>query len=262
MSRADREGRATETKIASFTHPSADNSPRLDRLQILITDDNPTNRKLLRVLLEAEGHRTLEADNGVAALELLKHYSVDAVISDILMPEMDGYRLCYEIRKNPTLNPIPFIVYTATYISPSDEKVGLDFGADKFIVKPAPPEVIINALYEVVESTRGRRAKELKQPQELLVMREYSEALVRKLEETNRDLTEANKALAESENHLRTILDSEPECVTIINRDGALVDINRAGLQMFEADSTEQLVGKSVYPFIVPEYRQAFAEIT
>ena len=67
-------------------------------MNLLIVDDIATNRKLLRATLEAEGHTTLEAADGVEALQILAGETVDAVISDILMPNMDGFRLCHEIR--------------------------------------------------------------------------------------------------------------------------------------------------------------------
>ena len=67
-------------------------------MHILLVDDNAINRKLLRALLEAEGHHTLEATDGVEALAVLAHEAVDAVISDGLMPNMDGFRLCLAIR--------------------------------------------------------------------------------------------------------------------------------------------------------------------
>ena len=119
-------------------------------MKVLIVDDNAPNRKYLRVLLMPEGHTVLEAEDGLEALHVLEQ-NIDAVISDILMPRMDGYRLCYEIRKNPKLNSIPFIAYSATYTSSSDEQVALDFGADRFVSKPAFPKVIIKALHEAVK---------------------------------------------------------------------------------------------------------------
>ena len=67
-------------------------------MNILTVDDNATNRKLLRVTLEAEGHTTLEAADGVEALQILNREKVDAIISDILMPNMDGFRFCHELR--------------------------------------------------------------------------------------------------------------------------------------------------------------------
>jgi len=165
-------------------------------MKILVVDDDAMNRKYLRVLLMQEGHTVLECEDGLEALHTLERENIDAVISDILMPRMDGYRLCYEIRKNPALNPIPFIAYTATYTSSLDKRVALDFGADRFVAKPAIPEVIIKALHDAVK-TRGGRAKQFRKPDELLAMKEYSETLVRKLEETNEQLFEANDTLNE-----------------------------------------------------------------
>ena len=72
-------------------------------MNILIVDDIAANRKLLRVQFEAEGFAVVEAADGIEALEVLAGEPFDAVLSDILMPRMDGYRLCHEVRKNPTL---------------------------------------------------------------------------------------------------------------------------------------------------------------
>ena len=134
-------------------------SPVTERLRVLITDDNKINRKLLRVVLEAENQVVLEADNGISALQVLEQTQVDAIISDILMPEMDGYRLCYEIRKNPKLRTLPFIVYTASYTSPSDEKVALQFGVDKFLRKPASSEEIVKSLHSSCVGQASRKGR-------------------------------------------------------------------------------------------------------
>src|SRR5882762_8400168 len=107
-------------------------------MNILIADDNATNLKLLRALLEAEGHEVLLAADGVEALERLEAEKVDAIISDILMPRMDGYRLCLEVRKREKFKQLPFLFYTSTYTSHSDEKAAFDLGADKFLKKPSP----------------------------------------------------------------------------------------------------------------------------
>src|ERR1700733_12678925 len=99
-------------------------------MKLLIVDDIASNRKLLLVSFEAEGHSTLEAADGGEALQILAYETVDAVLSDILMPRMDGYRLCHEIRTNEHLHDLPIVIYTATYTSLSDEKLALSIGAD------------------------------------------------------------------------------------------------------------------------------------
>jgi CheY-like chemotaxis protein len=120
-------------------------------MNILIVDDIGTNRKLLRVTLESEGHATLEASDGIEALQILAREIVHAVISDVLMPNMDGFRLCHEIRQNERLRALPFIIYTSTYTSRDDVKLGETLGADKYLMKPAPAEAVLRALKEVME---------------------------------------------------------------------------------------------------------------
>jgi signal transduction histidine kinase len=155
-------------------------------MNVLIVDDNETNRKLLRINLEGEGILTCEAADGIEALSMLEKARVDAIISDILMPKMDGYRLCQEVRKCSWLAGMPFIFYTSTYTSPGDEKLALDCGADRYIKKPAP----LMALLELV-NPESPRHHPLPAPEEMVVMREYNEALVRKLEERNAKLERA-----------------------------------------------------------------------
>ena len=231
-------------------------------MKILVADDDPINRKILRVLLTHEGHTVVECADGLDTLACLEKELSDAIISDVLMPKMDGYRLCYEIRRNTKFKHVPVILYTATYLSADDEKAAIAMGADKFIRKPALPEVIVKALREVVEKSRTRRDAKFKKPGDLSALREYSEVLVRKLEETNIGLTVANEALTENERRLRTIIECEPECVKVLARDGTLLEMNPAGLRMIEADSASQVIGEKVAGLVVPEHRPLFQELT
>ena len=107
-------------------------------MKILIVDDAPANLKLLRALLEAENFAVVEAADGQQALASLERDGVDAIISDILMPRMDGYRLCQEVRKDPRWKALPFIFYTATYTSPSDEKLCYDLRRRQIFCRSRP----------------------------------------------------------------------------------------------------------------------------
>ena len=108
-------------------------------MHLLIVDDHAINLQLLRAQLLAEGHTVLEATNGVEALEVLENATVDAVISDILMPNMDGFRLCLEIRKSEKLNALPFILYTSTYNSPKTGSLRKVSGPTVTSSNPLPP---------------------------------------------------------------------------------------------------------------------------
>jgi len=160
-------------------------------MNILIVDDLAINRKLLCVTLEAEGHTTLQAADGVEALQILVRETVDAVISDILMPNMDGFRLCHEIRKSELLRGLPFIIYTSTYTSSDDIKLGRTIGADKYLTKPAPTPVILDALREVMDKKSVRSVNTGPVMEESGVLMHYSQALVNKLQEKNIELTDA-----------------------------------------------------------------------
>lgn len=167
-------------------------------MTILIADDDPTNLKLLRAVLEADGYEVLEADDGLNALDVLDQHHVDAVISDILMPRMDGYRLCSAVRNRESINCLPFVIYTATYRSPGDEKLSQAFGADKYLHKPASAKDILATLEELFSNPiyREPRLRHVEHQED--VMQEYSQALVRKLEEQNHALELARDELARS----------------------------------------------------------------
>jgi CheY-like chemotaxis protein len=160
-------------------------------MNLLIVDDIAINRKLLCVTLEAEGHTALEASDGVDALQVLARETVDAVISDILMPNMDGFRLCYEIRKSERLHALPFIIFTSTYTSPDDMKLAQTVGADMYLTKPAPTAAVLAALLEVMDKHAARTEPSAPVVEETYVLQQYSQTLVHKLEEKNADLTDA-----------------------------------------------------------------------
>jgi CheY-like chemotaxis protein len=171
-------------------------------VNILIVDDQPISRKLLHATLEAEGYTVAKAADGVEALQLLESHGADAIISDILMPRMDGYRLCSEVRKRKEFKNLPFIHYTATYTSPSDEKLSSDLGADVFLRKPAPAEEIISALHRVTQKEHKVRERSSRPNSD--VMKEYSEQLVSKLAQKVEELETVNVLLGkEIVEHMR-----------------------------------------------------------
>jgi hypothetical protein len=193
---------------------------------VLVVDDMPLNRKLLRVTLTTGGHETAEAADGLEALERLADGGFDAVITDILMPRMDGYRLCYEIRKDEDYRDIPIIVYSSTYVSDADEHLAFTVGADRFIRKPAAAEVILGALAEL-RRARPARPEPARPARDLETLKEYSENLVRKLEERNREL-EA------SEERYRTLFELNPFPMWVYDPETlAILAVNAAAVEHY-----------------------------
>jgi signal transduction histidine kinase len=187
-------------------------------MKVLIVDDIETNRKLLRLNLQAEGIETREAADGVDALAALETAETDAVISDILMPRMDGYRLCREIRGRAALRNLPFIFYTSTYTSPGDEQLAIACGADRYIRKPAPIQEIVQAVRELIDPSR-QRPMPVTPASESHVMREYNEALVRKLEERNEKLEQAREEITQANAELELRVRERTADLVIANQE-------------------------------------------
>ncbi len=175
---------------------------------ILIVDDAPANRRLLRAVLEAGQFRVVDAADGVEALSILDQQPVQAIISDVLMPNMDGFRLCLEVRKHGQHATLPFIIYTSTYNSPSDRKLALDAGADDYIVKPASTAQLLAAIDRARARAAARQGRPVPVGDEVDVIKQYNAALVAKLEERNEELQHKNHELRASEERFRQLAEN------------------------------------------------------
>ena len=162
-------------------------------MKVLIADDNDASCRLLRAILEEEGHQVIAAGDGQEALGLLEGEPVDAIISDLLMPNLDGFRLCREIRANSRWHKIPFICYTAIYCSLDDEKLAFDLGADAYLRKPSSKAALLNTLKEALERARNGVARHQRVHAELDILTEYSQPLVSELEHKHNQLGERNR---------------------------------------------------------------------
>ena len=217
-------------------------------MRILTVDDNELNRKFLRVILGSEGHEVVEAADGSEAFEKLGSGKFDAVVTDILMPKMDGYRLCYKIRMSEEFKNLPVVVYSSTFTSVSDEQVALNVGADRFLRKPAARAEILLTVEEAVRAPRPR-SKPVAPGAELEALKEYSEGLVRRLEATNDELDVAQQRLTaayelqrESERAYRELVDLAPTGIVRSTPEGKIVAANAAFVAMLGYESAEELL--------------------
>ena len=158
--------------------------------KILVVDDEAKVCKILERFLEAKGHEVVTARNGIEALEELKNDLVDLIISDILMPEMDGFEFCRKCKTNTKLRMIPFVFYTASYISKKDEEFALSLGVEKFIIKPLDLDSLLKVLEATIKESANRvsgtLASSLKEDKEYFAG--YSNRLLEKLESKILDL--------------------------------------------------------------------------
>ncbi len=177
-------------------------------MKVLNVDDKAENRYMLEALLRGHGHTVDSASNGFEALQLAERGVYDIIVSDILMPRMDGFQFCRELRKDPRLRHVPLIFYTATYTDPKDAAFALGIGANRFLVKPLEPEIFLKNVEEVIEEHRGQPLPppNFDEPEdESIYLKEYNTRLIAKLEKKMLDLEQSNRALqadiAEREHH-------------------------------------------------------------
>jgi PAS domain S-box-containing protein len=187
--------------------------------RLLIVDDRQEDLYLLQVLLSSNGFEIELASNGVEALEKARQSPPDVVISDILMPVMDGFSLCRAWKEDEQLRAIPFVFYTATYTDLKDEDFALNLGAERFIVKPAEPDKFLAQLREIIESHQAGKLVASRKPIEEKgdFYREYNSTLIRKLEAKMLQLKQAHQRLAilyQASNDL-AVLKPESELVRI-----------------------------------------------
>lgn len=146
--------------------------------RVLIVDDIVENRYLLETILKAGGHDVVSTVNGAEALAVARANPPDLLVTDILMPVMDGFELCRRWKADETLRGIPLVFYTATYTSAKDESLARTLGADRFLVKPLPPDALLEEVREALAAPRT----EVPAADAGEVLQEYSEALFRKLQ--------------------------------------------------------------------------------
>ena len=164
---------------------------------ILIVDDNPQDLSLLQTLLERNGYGVTAAAHGTEALEKARSERPDMIISDILMPVMDGFTLCREWKRDGRLKDVPFVFFTATYNDSKDEKFALGLGAERFIVKPQKQQVLMGIIEEVLSEHKAGRLVAPFEPQrdEAVCLKEYNEVLIRKLEDKMVQVERARRRL-------------------------------------------------------------------
>lgn len=129
--------------------------------KILIVDDEQKIRNVVRMYLEKEGFKAKEAANGQEALELINTEQWELIILDIMMPDMDGWTVCKEVRKNYN---IPIIMLTARD-DEVDRVLGLELGADDYVVKPFSPRELVARAKAVLR--RSQAAHSAEQPANL-----------------------------------------------------------------------------------------------
>ena len=225
-------------------------------MRILCVEDNNDSLELLKVFLEGSGYEVSTATNGIEALDAARKSRPDIIVSDIMMPEMDGFVLCRKIKGDKSLKDIPFIFYTATYLDPKDKELGLSLGASRYLEKPMELSELLKVIDDVMEEVRSSQMTGQDAPRmsEHEIDNVYQQALVRKLEKKIAELEEqyeiskqSQQMLRQSESRVRSLLNSTAEAIYGLDLKGNCTFCNPACIEMLGYEQEDDLIGQRMH---------------
>lgn len=173
---------------------------------ILVVEDVPNVLELLEVTLRFKGYPVVTARNGQEALDAILRERPALIITDILMPKMDGYALAHNVRKDPRTRQIPIIFLSATYVTPEDKKFALNLGAVRFLEKPVDTEDFLLTIAEIL--TMGPQASQPAPMSEDEFFEGYRERLEQKLRHKSTQISRTERLLLTLPDEQRPAFDS------------------------------------------------------
>lgn len=214
--------------------------------RVLIVDDDGNNRLLLETLLKSRGFEVLSAVNGEEGLARARSHHPDLIVSDILMPVMDGYTFCRQLKSDDALKRIPFVFFTASYNTPKDEEFAMSLGAERFVFKPQEPEELIAILEEVLKESRlaPRRAKK-PLGEEMEFFRQHNEVLFNQLEKKLLDLEQANERLRMMEEQYRLSFENITDMVLVFDANLTITSVSPSAERIL-GYRPEEFVGRPI----------------
>ena len=240
---------------------SSPDSGDLPPLKVLLVDDIQENLELLEEILQESGYHTIPARNGVEALTRLNGEQVHIIVADAMMPKMDGFQLCKEVRAVHAHSAIPFIIYTGNYVDSSDQEFARSIGVDRYVVKYAGLGALVQAINDLAHQRYGRRpAGEPEPAQEQLddqsFLEQHRAIVIKKLEEKMAELEmyaetliRKNREIQASEDRYRTLFDHASIAIFVVDRGTARVlEVNKRGLDLL-GYTREELLSMAGLPF-------------
>ena len=238
-------------------------------MKILIVDDEQEARRLLRAIAERAYHQVTEAENGEEGLKLAMENRPDLIISDALMPVMDGFHLLREIKKDPSLKHIPFVFYSATYTEDEDVRLALAMGADDYIVKPQEPEELWAEIGRALERHKqegGLNVPATTPEEENEHLRKHAQMMALKLEQTVAKLREAldtqkriAEALVSKTEELEKFFLVGQDLLCVLDETGEFRLINPAWEKTLGYEAKE-LIGHKLPEYAHPDHAAPAAE--
>ncbi|MEP0803875.1 MAG: response regulator [Chloroflexota bacterium] len=196
-------------------------TPTSQKGYLLVVEDVPDILTLLVATLKFKGYRVETATNGVEALEIIQKERPALIITDILMPKMDGFSLVHRLRLDPSTRDIPVIFLSATYVAPEDKEFAHTIGVTRFIEKPVDME----RFFPVIDSLLAGETQEAQPLNELQFYEGYKKRLETKLKHKNTQIARDQhlfETLEESQRQafkasMQTAIRERDEIQTLLN---------------------------------------------
>lgn len=268
--------------------------PQKEPIRILLVEDSPTQAEHMRHALETHGYAVTVAVNGMQALEAARSVTPEVIISDIVMPEMDGFEFCKRVKSDEPLKDVPVILMTSLG-SPDDVLRGLECGADNFIRKPCEVSYLLSRIEYiltnralrsnarlgvemeiVLRGSKHRISPERRQMLDLLIstyeeavslnsaLREkqlqlegFAAELERKVEERTAALAAEVAERQQAETRFRTLVEAAPDAIVGVDSRGDIVMVNTETEKLF-GYAREEMVGHSVDLLVPQDVREAY----
>jgi len=169
---------------------------------LLVVEDVPDILVLLVETLKFKGYKVVTATNGEEALDVIKNGRPALIITDILMPKMDGFSLVHNLRLDPVTRNIPVVFLSATYVAPEDKEFAHTIGVTRFIEKPVDME----AFFPMIDKLLAEGAQDTKPLNEMQFYEGYKKRLEIKLKHKNTQITR-------DQHLLETLPDSQKQAI-------------------------------------------------
>jgi diguanylate cyclase (GGDEF)-like protein/PAS domain S-box-containing protein len=213
-------------------------------MTILIIEDNHDTRNVLREILRSAGYEVAVARDGEEGLRMVISDQPSLVITDILMPGVDGFRFLSDVRKDARFKDLPVIFYTGNYLDKEDEQLARNLGVSKFLTKPLSPQAIIAVVNELLEGKEKNHATQepLSSLDEPMFLRLHNERLVTKLKQKIIERDESRRSLEH-------IMEGMADGVVVIDADHTIIKANSAAADSLGSKKAE-MIGRKCYEVI------------
>jgi len=185
--------------------------------RILVVDDEPAVLQVFSMILRSAGYEVWEASNGMQCLQMTREKRPDLVLLDVMLPDLNGFDLCRQIKADPALLDVFVVLVSGKAISAADKVDGAETAADDYIIKPVNPEEFLARIRTILR------------------------------------LRDTTAALRASEQHYRRLVEILPDAIGMIDLRGRLTTVNRQAVEMLGSADPGELLGKSAFDLTLPE---------